>query len=183
MLVPVDERSLLLGIGAPKNEYQMLALFCQGADGGIGKLFPTLALVRACLVGTNRKGGIEQQYALVGPTGEVSAGRDGGTQVGLYLLEDVLQGGWKSYSIVHRKAKAMRLTGTVIGVLANDDYLRLVEWAEVEGIEYQLARRVDGGSPVFGAHKVGEADEIVLLKFRCQVLLPAFFYLDVHNDR
>ena len=159
----------------------MFALFCQGADGGIGKFFPSFALVRACLMGTHGKGGVQQQYALVGPTGEVTACGDGGTQVGLYLLEDVLQGRREGDTVVHREAKSVCLSGTMIGILPDNDYLCSVERTKVESIEYQLARRVDGGCPVFGAHKVGETDEVVFLKLWCEMLLPAFFYLYIHN--
>ena len=59
MLVSVDERTLFLGISSPQNEYQVLALFCQGTDSSIGKLFPAFALVRAGLVRTDRKGRVE----------------------------------------------------------------------------------------------------------------------------
>ena len=90
MFVPVDEGTLLLGISPPKDEHQVFPLFCQGTDGGIGKLFPTFPLVGPRLMGAYRQRGIEQQHPLVGPTGQITAGRDVGTQVAFYFLENVL---------------------------------------------------------------------------------------------
>ena len=42
-------------------------------------------------VGSHGKGGVEQQYSLFGPAGEVAALGNGYAQVTFYLLEDVLQ--------------------------------------------------------------------------------------------
>ena len=69
----------------------MFALFGKGAYGCVGKLLPSAALVRTCLVGLYGKRGIEQQHSLVGPAGKVSIRRERFAQVALYLLEDVLQ--------------------------------------------------------------------------------------------
>ena len=91
MLVSVDECALFLSICSPQDEYQMFSLLSQDANGGIGEFFPTLALVRSGLMGADRQGGVEQEYTLVGPTGQVSVGRDRPSQVTFNLLEDVLQ--------------------------------------------------------------------------------------------
>lgn len=56
----VDECSLLLGIGSPEDEDEVLALRCQESDDGVGKLFPPLPLVAACLPGSYGKRGVEQ---------------------------------------------------------------------------------------------------------------------------
>lgn len=68
----------------------MLALFGKDAYGSVGKILPAAALVRTCLVGLYGKRGIEQQYTLIGPAGEVSIGRERLPQIALYLLEYVL---------------------------------------------------------------------------------------------
>ena len=59
--------------------------------GGIGERLPSVALVRCSLVGAYCQSGVEQQYALLSPTGKVARGRNRLAQVVLYLLENVLQ--------------------------------------------------------------------------------------------
>ena len=90
MFAAVDEGTLLLCIGSPKDEDEVLALFGQAANGGIGKGLPTLALVRTGLMGLYGERGIEQQYALACPAGEVAIWGEGFAKVALYLLKDVL---------------------------------------------------------------------------------------------
>ena len=159
----------------------MFSLLSQDANGGIGEFFPTLALVRACLVSAYGERGVQHQHALFGPSGEVSARRNLKSEVALDFLEDILKGGWKGHAVVHREAKPVCLSGAMIGVLPDDDYLCLMKRAEVEGIKDEFARRIDGGGAIFGTHEVGQPDEIILLKFGGQLLFPAFFYLYIHG--
>ena len=53
--VAVDKLRLGNGITAPQEKDKMLTLPAEGTDSGIGELFPTVALVAACLVSTNGK--------------------------------------------------------------------------------------------------------------------------------
>ena len=75
VLVAVNECPLLLGIGSPKDEDEVLTLFGQATYGSIGKLLPPLTLVGTCLMGLHREGSIEQQHPLACPTGEITMGR------------------------------------------------------------------------------------------------------------
>ena len=86
----VNECALLLCIGPPKYEYKVLTLLGEATYGGIGKLFPSLTLVRACLVCLYGKRGIEQQHTLACPSGEIAMGWKGLAKVAQYLLENVL---------------------------------------------------------------------------------------------
>ena len=58
----------------------------------------------------------------------------------------------------------MSLARAMVGVLAYDDDLGLLEGALVEGIENLSGWRVDGGAHIFAAHKLSESDEVVLLE-------------------
>ena len=75
----------------------------------------------------------------------------------------------------------MRLSRSVVRVLPDDHHLRLVERAEVEGIENQFPRWVYLCTLVFAPDEIGELDEVVLLKLRLQLLFPGFFYLYIHD--
>ena len=177
----VDEGALLLCISAPKDEDKPLALGGQGADGGIGELFPPLTLMAASLMGTHGERGVEKEHSLLGPTGEIARLGDGDAQVALYLLEDVDQRGGKCHSIVDGEAEAMGLAGAMIGVLPDDDDLHTVERTKVERIEDEPSGGKDGALSIFLTNKFGEAHEIVFLKFGGQLLFPAFFNSYVHN--
>ena len=180
MTVAVDESTFLLRVGAPEDEHQVFTLFGQGADGCIGKFFPALALVRTRLVGSHCQGGVQQQYSLFGPAGQVACGGDGQPQVALNLLEDVLQRRREGDAVVHREAEAMGLSRSMIGILSQDDHFHPVERTQVERVENKFAGGIDRCGLVFLPHKVGQADEVVLVEFRHQVLFPAVFYLYIH---
>ena len=160
----------------------MLPLLGQSAYGGIGKLLPTLLLMRARLMGAYGQGSVQQEHTLVCPTGEVTAFGYGNAQVVLNLLEDVLEGRREGHSVVYREAQAVRLSRSVVRVLPDDHHLRLVERTKVEGIENQFAGRIYLCTRIFVPHEVGQLDEVVLLKLRLQLLFPGFFYLYIHNQ-
>jgi hypothetical protein len=54
----------------------------------------------------------------------------------------------------------------MIRVLTYDNNFSLMERAKIESIEYQFPGRVNRGSVIFIADKVGELDKIILLEFR-----------------
>ena len=45
MLVPIDERRLLLGMAAPEQEHHVIAVFVDDLDGPVGETFPALIAV------------------------------------------------------------------------------------------------------------------------------------------
>ena len=180
MACAVDEGAFLDGIGTPQQEDQMLAAFVQAADDGIGELFPAMSLMAAGLVGPDGEHGVEQQHALMCPTGEVAAGGDGRTGLLLDFLEDVLQGWGEGHAVIYRKAKAVGLTLVVIGVLSQYDHFYIVKGCGMKGIEDEAARRVAGSGGIFRTHKLYQLLEVGLLKLRRELCLPALFYLYVH---
>ena len=98
-------------------------------------------------MGTDGQCGVEQQHALVGPAGQVSARRDVDAQVALDFLEDVLQRGRESHAVVHGEAKPMCLSGTMIGILTDDDDFCPAERTEVERIGKSVFGQCDGTFP------------------------------------
>ena len=71
--VLIYESGLLPGITAPKQEYQPFPGCAKLCDHRVGKALPPFVLVAACLMGPHRKGGIEQQNPLPGPSLQVAA--------------------------------------------------------------------------------------------------------------
>lgn len=159
----------------------MFPLFGEFVNDGIGKCFPAFALMRCSLMRTYGKCGIEQQHPLLRPTGEVAARWNGDAEVALYLFEDVLQRRGKRNAVVHREAKPVSLTGFVVGVLSENDYLYLLERAAVECGENLFTRRINGVCGILLVYEPGELFEVTLVEFGLQPLFPTFFYTDIHN--
>ena len=131
------------GVVAPEDEDEMLPLFREGADGSVGELFPTVARVRCRLSSTHRKRGVQEQYPFPRPFLKIARPRHRHTQVVLQLLENVLQTRWERHTIRHRKRQTMRLTWTMIWVLAQNHHFHLVERREVESVENQRSGRIN----------------------------------------
>ena len=80
----------------------------------------------------------------------------------------------------YRKAKPVRLSGAVIGVLPKYHHLHIVERCQLEGAEDLASWRVDtfaGG--LFGTQKIAEADHMWRGKLVVQPGFPAWFDPDV----
>ena len=152
----------------------------QSLNGGIGELLPAQRSVAVGLVGTYRQRSVQQQHALLCPARQVARGRNRCAEVGLYLLEDVLQRRREHHPVLHREAQPVGLSRLVVRVLSDDHHFRLVEWAEVEGVENEFARRVAGAGLVFLSDGFCQLSEVGLLKLWRQLFLPRWFYLYVH---
>jgi hypothetical protein len=90
--------------------------------------FPTLAPVAAGCARLDRQHPVEQQHALVGPRGQVSAAGSGQAKIRPKLLEDVLQTARERVDIGgDRERQPDRVARTRIGVLPDDEDPHLVE--------------------------------------------------------
>ena len=105
------------GVIAPKDEYEMFPLFRKSTDGRIGELFPTMMRMRSCLSSAHRQRGIQQQHSFPRPLFEVARTRHGHAKVVVQLFKDVLEAGRERHTVRHRERKAVRLSGTMIGIL------------------------------------------------------------------
>lgn len=158
----------------------MLALGGECLDGGVGKLLPAAPLVRGGLPAPYGECCVEQENTLLSPAAKVTACGRGDAKVGRQLLHNVLQRGGHRHTVVDGKAETVGLTGLMIRVLTDDHHFHFLEWAEVEGVEDERARRIARAVTVFLAHKLGELPEIRLFKLARQLLFPAFLYFYVH---
>ena len=91
MLACINELRLAPGITAPKDKYQVLLILAECLDGSIGKLLPAFALMTCRLMGTNSQRGIEKQYSLFCPAGQIARGWHRSTEIHLNLLEYINQ--------------------------------------------------------------------------------------------
>ena len=133
-------------------------------------------------MGTDRQRGIQQQYALLGPARQIARRWNGGPQIALNLLEDILQRRGKRHAVLHRETQPVGLAGFVVGVLADDDHFHPVERAQVEGIEDELARRVASPGSILLPDDTGQLLEVRLVELALQVFLPRGVYLYIcHN--
>ena len=140
-------------IVAPKDENQVFFLSGKGVNNGIGKLLPAFSLVRAGLACSHRERGIKQQDTLPGPVLQITAGGNRCAGIVFNFGENIAQAGWKLNPVVHREAKAMGLSRSVIGILPQNNHFGLGERTLVKCIEDQSGRRVNGLCSVLGADK------------------------------
>ena len=91
MLACIDELRLAPGITAPKDKHQVLLILAECLDGSIGKLLPAFALMTCRLMGTNSQRGIEKQYSLFCPAGQIARGWHRSAEIHLNLLEYINQ--------------------------------------------------------------------------------------------
>ena len=180
--VGIDKCAFALGIGSPQQEYQVFFLFCDLADNGIGESFPAFVLVRTGLVGPYGKRCIEQQYPLVRPAFQVARTGNRSTQVIVYFFKYILQGRRLLDTFGHGKTKAVRLSGTVVRILAEDNDFRIVYRTMVECIEYQFAGRENPGLGVFVFYKSDQFGKIRFVKFFLKQCFPGFFNFNVHME-
>ena len=177
----VDYLAFLLCIAAPEYEHEVLALGRELAYDGIGKCLPAMAGMRGGLVLAHSEGGVEQQHALLSPAAQTACGGHGTAGVGLNLLEYVDQRRGHAHTVFDRETQTFSLSGTMVGVLANDDDLYLREGAEIEGVEYLVAGRIARALGIFVAHKVGELLEVGCIELALQLCGPRGVYLYIHN--
>ena len=169
----VDERALALGGTSPQDEDEMVAARRERVDDGVGEDLPAPVLVRARAVRRDGQRRVQQEHAFARP----------GHQVGHFaeLLGDVLQRRRRPHARRHVEGEPLRLAGLVVGVLAEDDDLHLVERRAVERLENPAGRRVDDAVGVGGLDERREFGEIRLVELLLQDGAPALFDLDLHG--
>src|SRR6185437_5314649 len=94
------------------------ALTVECVDGRIGEPFPAPVCMCAGATLLHRQHAVEQQHTAVGPGGETAVAGAGDAEVALDFLEYVVQRWRHPHAGAHREAQAMRLAGTVVGILA-----------------------------------------------------------------
>lgn len=124
--------------------------------------------MRTRLMRPHSQRGIEQQYALLSPAGQIARSRNVGSYVILDFLEDIHQRRRKRNTVVHRKAKTMGLSRSVIRILPDNNYLHFIEGAKIESIENQLSRRIDRPMGIFLAHEFGQRAEVIFSNSGCK---------------
>ena len=139
----VNHRPLLLRIATPKHIDNTLLLLGNFSHHSVGKSFPATTSVRGRLVSPHRQHRIEHQHPLLRPAIKVSAHRNRHAQVVGNLLEDIAQRWRKVNPVIDRKTQAIRLTVTVIRILANNHNLQLFKRTLIKGSEYISRLRKD----------------------------------------
>ena len=172
VLVCVDEFDFLAGVGAPQAKYCRLLAGGHRADDGIGKALPPLAFMGVGLVGLDGEHRIEQQHTSLAPCAQVTLFRRCYTEVSLQLLENVAQRGRRFRRRFDGEAQPVGLSGAVIGVLAQQQHLDVVQCSQFQGREHLGGR----GENLFGLalrlHKGLKLGEVGGVDVVVQGLLP-----------
>lgn len=177
----VDILPLALGITAPEHEDQIITLFVESSDGGIGEFLPAFVLMTAGAMRLYGKGGVEQQDSLFRPTGEVARCGYRLAEVAIEFLVDIIQRRRYRNPLADGEAEPLRLSEFVVRVLPDDNHANLVERADVEGTEYLCGRGETLPRAVRLTHKLREQPEVRFVELGLQDLPPTFFYAYIHN--
>ena len=182
VLLRVGNCPLTLGIAAPQEIDHPALTLGNLAHHGIGKLFPPPAGMRGRLVFAHREDRIEEQHSLLGPAIEIARSGDRRTDVGGYLLKDILQRGGMWHSVSHREAETMRLSRTVVGVLTNDNHLQLIERTFIEGTKDVATARIDAARGILLLHKTYQLLEVGFRKLLLEQGLPIGRNSHIHRQ-
>ena len=162
--VAVDKRALLLCIRTPENEDKMLAALGKRADDCVGEHFPALVLVASRAMRRDGQRRVEKKNALVRPLEEI-------WHVAKFL-RNVDERRRRSDFRRHVEREPLCLPRLVVGILAENHDLDLVERRAVERVEYLSRRRIDDAVPVGGLYEADEFGEVGLFKLLRKNLLP-----------
>ena len=122
-----DQLPLLLSFTSPQDEDHPRLLRGNQFDNAIGELLPAASLMRIGLVCSDRKNRIEHEDALSGPGFQIAVIRNLTSNIFMEFPIDVSQReGQRPNGGLHRETEAMGMTGSWIGVLANEQHANLV---------------------------------------------------------
>lgn len=160
----IDNGTLALGVRAPEDKDKVVAPYIQFTNNSIGEFLPALPLVRGGSMGTNSKSGIEQQHTLIGPAREVAVSGRRGSEVVLYLLEDINKRRRHGGRRTDREAHAVGLPWLMVGILPDDNDFHLVKGTMVEGIENESCWGIAGATSILLANKRRQPFELRFIK-------------------
>ena len=167
MPIRIDERPLLLSWLAPHHKHARLRMFSDLSNGMVRQLFPTTLLVRVGLAFPNGEDGVEQQHALASPGVEVAGDLWREAQIGLAFFEDVAKRRRVFDTRLDGEAKSVRLTRTVVRILAKDYDSNLIEGRELKSSKDLVFWRKDAVGGALVTYKMFElCKAIALHRFR-----------------
>ena len=126
----------------------------------IGEGFPPTSLVRTGSAGPNRKRCIEQKHTLVGPTPQTARCRYGNAKIIVQFLKDVLQRRRWGNAVAHGETEAFGLSGTVIGILAEEHDFDVGEGTTIERRKDFTGGGIAGAGGIFCAHEVRKCRKV-----------------------
>ena len=104
--------------------------------------------------GAHGERGVEQEHTLVGPSAQTAGSGDGYAEIGVQLLEDVLQRRRWGNAVAHGETESFGLSGTVIRILAEEHDFDVGERTTIEGGKDFTGGGIAGAGGIFGAHEV-----------------------------
>ena len=140
----VADEYLFAARGAsPKDKDKRPVLLSDSPDRRIREGLPADPPVGVGLMGSHGEDRVEEEHPLLGPLGQIAVVGYPEAEVVVKLLVDIDEGRRDRNVLVYRKTQAVRLSVPVIGILAEDDDLDLVERGQLKSRVDIPARRKD----------------------------------------
>ena len=171
----VNQIGFLLCRLAPENEHDAIRASVKLNDHFIRETLPALLTMRMGVSLADSQNRVQQEYTLRCPRRQVSRDRWFSAQVVTVFAVDVLEGRWELHVVLDGEAKAVRLVGGVVGILAENDNLCLGKRGQTKGVEYVFGRRENGFRLTLHIDEGTERLEIGSLKVRFQITGPVAF--------
>ncbi len=180
--VAVDDGTLALRVGSPQHEDEILPLFGERLDDGVRERLPAASLMTAGVSRIHGERRIQEQHTLIRPRREVAVTIEKRRLVlGFQFLVDVDKRRGYGDAGLDGEAESMRLIGTMIGILPENDDLHLVERRAVERLEDETSRRVDDTFGIGFADKLRQFHEIGTIKLFLENPPPRLVDFHIHD--
>ncbi len=144
-----DEFLFAAGIAAPEQKDDRLLMLVQLFDYMVGEGRPAEVFMAVRLPTAYGQSRVQHEHTALRPLGERAVLGRYNAEITLQLLEDVLQARRRLNTRLNREAKSVRLAGTVIRVLSENDGLDLGIRRVPQSVKDVLCRRIDGLLGVF----------------------------------
>lgn len=152
MLRIIQHALLTLCRASPQDEYDRSVLAVQGHDCCIREFFPADTAMGICLMGSNRKYGIQHQNSLLRPLCQTAMAGYGTSQVFMQFLVYVDQGRRDFHTLFYGKAEAVGLSVIVVGILPQNYHFDILQRSQVKCIKNVICRRKYLPGPVLLIH-------------------------------
>lgn len=141
MLRIIQHDLLALCWASPQYEYDRSVLAVQGHDCCIREFLPSDTAMGICLMGANRKYGIQHQDSLLCPLCQTAMAGDSASQIVMQFLVYVDQGRRDFHAFFYGKAEAVGLPVIVVGILPQNYHFDILQRSQMKCIKNIICRR------------------------------------------
>ncbi len=170
--------NFLFGVSSPQQENYRFFTLIKKLYHPVCKYLPAHTPVGICLSLAYCQHRVHKQNTAVRPLFQISVGSRRYSKIGVQLLVNVLERRRNSRPFLHRKAKSVSLTRSVIGILPDNDSLYTGIRRIFQRIEYVVHIRIYPARTIFCLEKLPQFKVVLLFKFVFKKVVPLVSYIN-----